>query len=83
MPYRPRRQIEYPNEGLDVNAPTSEVLKKMEPFALYHTSRKLSMEPKVWYELGRLVILFQGITELCMHEDHIVVVHIISCRYDH
>jgi len=44
---RRRQQIEYPNDGLDINAPTSDVLNKMEPFALYHTSRKLSMEPKV------------------------------------
>lgn len=44
---RPRRQISYNLEPLGINAPLGEVLEQKEPFALYHTNRKLTLEPKV------------------------------------
>lgn len=47
MTCRPRKQIEYPDKGLDINAPVTTITNKTTPFALYHTSRKLSLEPKV------------------------------------
>ncbi|XP_065899995.1 cilia- and flagella-associated protein 61-like isoform X2 [Dysidea avara] len=72
---RPRRQIEYPNEGLDVNAPTSEVLKKMEPFALYHTSRKLSMEPKVMVN-HRIVVVGASDTSVAFLEALVFCPHL-------
>ena len=47
LPTRPRRQISYNLEPLGINAPLGEVLERKEPFALYHTNRKLTLEPKV------------------------------------
>ena len=44
---RPRRQISYNLEPLGINAPLGEVLEQKDPFALYHTNRKLTLEPKV------------------------------------
>ncbi|XP_019853392.1 PREDICTED: cilia- and flagella-associated protein 61-like isoform X1 [Amphimedon queenslandica] len=47
VPVRYRRQVEYP-KGLGSNAPISDIVQKEEnPFALYHTNRKLSLEPKI------------------------------------
>ena len=44
---RHRRQITYPS-NLGVNTPISDIMEdKQSPFALYHTNRKLSLEPKV------------------------------------
>ena len=45
---RPRRQVQYCEESLGVNAPQDEVLRRPAPFALYHINRKLTHEPKVW-----------------------------------
>ena len=44
---RPHRQISYNLEPLGINAPLGEVLERKKPFALYHTNRKLTLEPKV------------------------------------
>ena len=45
--HRPRRQIKYHMPLISLNAPVKEVLQKKPPFALYHTNRKLTLEPKV------------------------------------
>lgn len=46
VPVKPRRQIIYPR-GLDVNAPSQEIVETKPNATLYHTNRKLSLEPKV------------------------------------
>ena len=50
LPTRPRRQVSYNLEPLGINAPLREVLERKEPLALYHTNRKLTLEPKVTQE---------------------------------
>ncbi|XP_037668187.1 cilia- and flagella-associated protein 61 isoform X3 [Choloepus didactylus] len=47
VPVRPRRQIVYPLEKLGINAPSKEVSKDPLSFALNHTNRKLTLEPKI------------------------------------
>nr|XP_020734096.1 cilia- and flagella-associated protein 61 isoform X2 [Odocoileus virginianus texanus] len=47
VPVRPRRQIVYPLEKLGINAPSKEVSKDTLSYALNHTNRKLSLEPKI------------------------------------
>ncbi|XP_060253491.1 cilia- and flagella-associated protein 61 [Ovis aries] len=47
VPVRPRRQIVYPLEKLGINAPSKEVSKDALSYALNHTNRKLSLEPKI------------------------------------
>ncbi|KAM6163775.1 cilia- and flagella-associated protein 61 [Rhynchocyon petersi] len=47
VPVRPRRQIVYPLEKLGMNAPSKEVSKDLMCYALNHTNRKLTLEPKV------------------------------------
>ena len=48
IPIKPRRQIIYPND-LSINTPEREVMEARPLYTLYHTNRKLSMEPKVTY----------------------------------
>ena len=47
VPVRPRRQICYP-AGLEVNAPVDDITDAKPNATLYHTNRKLSLEPKVY-----------------------------------
>ncbi|XP_032104012.1 cilia- and flagella-associated protein 61 isoform X2 [Sapajus apella] len=47
VPVRPRRQIVYPLEKLGINAPSKEVSKDLMSYALNHTNRKLTLEPKI------------------------------------
>ncbi|XP_004687196.1 PREDICTED: cilia- and flagella-associated protein 61 [Condylura cristata] len=47
VPVRPRRQIVYPLEKLGINAPSKEVSKDPLSYALNHTNRKLTLEPKI------------------------------------
>uniref|UniRef100_A0A8D0MCU8 Cilia and flagella associated protein 61 n=1 Tax=Sus scrofa TaxID=9823 RepID=A0A8D0MCU8_PIG len=47
VPVRPRRQIVYPLEKLGINAPSKEVSKDPLGYALNHTNRKLTLEPKI------------------------------------
>ncbi|XP_045151111.1 cilia- and flagella-associated protein 61 [Echinops telfairi] len=47
VPVRPRRQIVYPLEKLGMNAPSKEVSKDLLSYALNHTNRKLTLEPKI------------------------------------
>nr|XP_036878416.1 cilia- and flagella-associated protein 61 isoform X2 [Manis javanica] len=47
VPVRPRRQIVYPLEKLGISAPSKEVSKDALCYALNHTNRKLTLEPKI------------------------------------
>ncbi|XP_022350074.1 cilia- and flagella-associated protein 61 [Enhydra lutris kenyoni] len=47
VPVRPRRQIVYPLEKLGINAPSKAVSKDPLSYALNHTNRKLTLEPKI------------------------------------
>uniref|UniRef100_G1L0A8 Cilia and flagella associated protein 61 n=1 Tax=Ailuropoda melanoleuca TaxID=9646 RepID=G1L0A8_AILME len=47
VPVRPRRQIVYPLEKLGINAPSKAVSKDPLNYALNHTNRKLTLEPKI------------------------------------
>uniref|UniRef100_A0A8C0LTH8 Cilia and flagella associated protein 61 n=1 Tax=Canis lupus dingo TaxID=286419 RepID=A0A8C0LTH8_CANLU len=47
VPVRPRRQIVYPLEKLGIHAPSKAVSKDPLSYALNHTNRKLTLEPKI------------------------------------
>ncbi|XP_066243088.1 cilia- and flagella-associated protein 61 isoform X1 [Saccopteryx leptura] len=56
VPVRPRRQIVYPLEKLGINAPSKAVSKDVLSYALTHTNRKLSLEPKITVN-ARIVVV--------------------------
>ncbi|ELV12996.1 hypothetical protein TREES_T100008128 [Tupaia chinensis] len=56
VPVRPRRQIVYPLEKLGINAPSKAVSKDPMSYALYHTNRKLTLEPKITINAKIIVV---------------------------
>ncbi|KAK3611320.1 hypothetical protein CHS0354_029969 [Potamilus streckersoni] len=56
VPVRHRRQIVYPLDKLRHNSPSDRVLNQVDPYALNHINRKLTLEPKVTIN-ARIVVV--------------------------
>ncbi|XP_064406630.1 cilia- and flagella-associated protein 61-like isoform X3 [Halichondria panicea] len=74
IPIKARRQVVYP-EGLGINAPLPEVTGVKPPFALYHTNRKLTFEPKISINC-RVVIVGASQTAISLLETLIFCPHL-------
>ncbi len=63
IPIKPRRQIIYPDD-LDINIPGKEITDTRPLYTLYHTNRKLSMEPKVYYYSRGISLLWTPLVKV-------------------
>ncbi|XP_066929118.1 cilia- and flagella-associated protein 61-like [Clytia hemisphaerica] len=76
VPVSSRRQVIYPLENLEQNAPVQDVLEQKDPYALYHINRKLTLEPKVVINL-RIVVVGSSTVGLSALQSFVFCPHLI------